>query len=177
MIGNGNPVLPGIAGCENEVASLLIQPALVEVFAEQFDPLRPTQIPRQFHATASTSSRTRCSRIIEGLGWSKKNALTASLTLARNSSHVSPWVKMSYERHSPTNPPSASWVMLKKISLYETWQGDAQETSGPLTALARRGVLEFTRRRPGSKQSRPALRSPASPRKYGVATSSTWQRR
>ena len=99
MIGNGNPVLPGIAGFENDVASLLIQPALVEVFAGQFDQLRPAQIPRQFHATASTSSRTRCSRITEGLGWSKKNALTASLTLARNSSHVSPWVKMSCERH------------------------------------------------------------------------------
>ena len=63
----------GIAGFENDVASLLIQPALVEVFAELFDPLRPAQIPRQFHATASTSSRTRCSRITEGLGWSKKN--------------------------------------------------------------------------------------------------------
>ena len=37
MIGNGNPVLPGIAGFEYDVASLLIQPALVEVFAEQFD--------------------------------------------------------------------------------------------------------------------------------------------
>ena len=34
----------------------------------------------------------------------------------------------------------------------------------------------FTRRRPGSEQSRPALRSPAPPRKNSVAESSIWQR-
>ena len=43
-------------------------------------------------------------------------------------------------------------------------------------ALTRGGVVGFTRRRTGSRQSRPSRRSSASPRKDGVAKSSTWQR-
>ena len=43
-------------------------------------------------------------------------------------------------------------------------------------ALARGGVAGFTRRRTGSRPSRPSPRSSASPRKYGGAKSSTSQR-
>ena len=43
-------------------------------------------------------------------------------------------------------------------------------------SMARSGVAGFTRRRTGSRPSRPSPRSSASPRKYGVAKSSTWQR-
>jgi hypothetical protein len=42
------------------------------MFAEQPDQLGATQIARQFHVPARSSSRTRCRRTAAGLGWSKK---------------------------------------------------------------------------------------------------------
>ena len=61
-------MLARIVGFEKDMASLLIHAPLTEILAEQLDQLRAAQIPRRLHATASTSSRTRCSRIAEGLG-------------------------------------------------------------------------------------------------------------
>src|SRR5271154_3594097 len=52
-----------------------------------------------------------------GFGPSKKYTETASFTLARNSSQVSPCVNMFSVRHSAEYPPSASSLTSKTNSL------------------------------------------------------------
>lgn len=68
VIGDGNAVLARAIRFENNVASFLIHAAIAVVLSEQFDQLRLAEITRQLHATAITSSRTRCRRMTEGLG-------------------------------------------------------------------------------------------------------------
>src|SRR5579859_5456654 len=100
MIGNGQAMVTRGVCFQNHVAAFLMNPAVAMIFAEQFNQLRTAQITGEFHAPVRSSSRTKCSRTAAGLGWSKKYADTASRTLARNSSQVLPWVKMSCDRHS-----------------------------------------------------------------------------
>ena len=121
VVGNGEPVMLWRLDLENNVAAFPVHLPVTVMLTEDPDQFRPIQIARQFHAGANTSSRTRCSRMQVGLGWSKKYAETASRTFTRNCSHVSPSVKMSCDRHSATKPPSPSWVTLNTISMPALW--------------------------------------------------------
>lgn len=72
MVGNCEAVMLWCLDLEDDVAAFPIHLPVTLMFAEYPDQFRPIQITRQLHAGASTSSRTRCSRMPEGLGWSKK---------------------------------------------------------------------------------------------------------
>jgi len=68
------------------------------------DPLvdRFGDVARNLHATGGESGQAATE--------SKKNAEVASSTFLRNSSHVSPSVKMLSVRHSAQYPPPDSWT-------------------------------------------------------------------
>ena len=68
MIGDGDSMLSELTRFENDVDAFLIHAPIAEMLAEELDQFRPAQITRQLHATASTSSRTRCRRMDAGLG-------------------------------------------------------------------------------------------------------------
>ncbi len=57
---------------KNDMTALLIDALITVMFAEEFDQLCTTQVAWKLHATAKSSSRTKCSRTQAGLGWSKK---------------------------------------------------------------------------------------------------------
>ena len=56
----------GLFGLKNDVAALLVNDAISPIAAQSLNYLPPAQIPRQLHAQARISSRTRCSRMEEG---------------------------------------------------------------------------------------------------------------
>lgn len=68
---NGNALMAGGTGLKNDVAADLMHLPVLPSAAEVLDQLLTAQIARQLHATASTSSRTRRSRIEAGAGESK----------------------------------------------------------------------------------------------------------
>src|SRR5665213_3483291 len=107
----------GCFGLKDDVAAHLVYDAIAPISAERFDDVAAASVARQLHqATATNSSRTKCSRIILGAGRSKWNAFTASKTLARSSAQSFPSVKMLSPKASATKPPSASWVTSKTSS-------------------------------------------------------------
>jgi len=71
VCGDRDAMKRGLLGLQNDMAAnlmdLLVSPVLREVLHERFS----VQIARQFHATASTSSRTRRRRIEAGGAESK----------------------------------------------------------------------------------------------------------
>lgn len=73
MVGYGEALMLGFFSLQNDVAALLIDYAVSPITAQSQNNLFPAQIPRQLHALAKISSRTKWSRIEEGscLGWSK----------------------------------------------------------------------------------------------------------
>src|ERR1051326_8654138 len=79
--------------------------------------LPAAEVARRFHYNDRTSSRTKCKRIDCGLGASKKYPSTASSTISRSSSHVSPCVTIDSVKHSATYAPSGSCVTLNTSSL------------------------------------------------------------
>ncbi len=68
VIRNCQTVMARCVSFENDVAAFLIDPPVAVMFAEELDQLGTAQVTRQFHATAKSSSRTRCSRTVAGLG-------------------------------------------------------------------------------------------------------------
>jgi len=68
VVGNRDAVMAGFVGFQNDVAAFLIYTAVSKAFAEVFDQLRSGKVAGQLHAGARTSSRTRCSRMLAGLG-------------------------------------------------------------------------------------------------------------
>jgi len=96
---------------------------LAATAAEHLCQMLPGYVAGNLHATDNTSSRTRCKRILAGIGRSKKNAATASRTSRRSSSQESPCVKMFSVRHSAQYPPPGSCTTSKtssSIHLYGT---------------------------------------------------------
>jgi hypothetical protein len=63
MIGHREPLMRRRVGLQNDVAAFLVHDAVTPIAAEGFDQLRTTQVARDFHAPARTSSRTRRSRM------------------------------------------------------------------------------------------------------------------
>ena len=53
-------------GLQDDVAALLFQFDIAPMFAKDFDQLPAGKVTRNFHATARTSSRTRCNRMLAG---------------------------------------------------------------------------------------------------------------
>jgi hypothetical protein len=53
---------------KNNVAAFFIDAAIGVMLAEQLNQLRATEIARQLHSQANTSSRTKCNRTRVGLG-------------------------------------------------------------------------------------------------------------
>src|ERR1017187_10852960 len=106
--------------------------------------LRARDVARDLHATDKISSRTRWRRICAGRGRSKKNALVASTTFLRSSSHVFPSVKMFSVRRPAQYPPSASCTTSKTNSAIATSYGRDLAESGraPLLATQRRRRIE-----------------------------------
>ena len=72
VIRNPNPVVRRLVSFQNDVTAFLMNPAIAVVFAERLNQIVTAQSTRQFLPQASNSSRTRCSRMDLGLGWSKK---------------------------------------------------------------------------------------------------------
>jgi hypothetical protein len=85
MCGNGNSLAPGRFCLQNDVTPGLMNFAISPVSAERFGKFAAAQLSRRFHHIVRTSSRTRCNRIVCGLGPSKKYPSTAPLTIARSS--------------------------------------------------------------------------------------------
>lgn len=88
---------------------------LIAEFAQRLDQRCRVDIAWQFHA-ASTSSRTKCSRITFGPSPSSKWQRTASRTLPRNSSRVSASVKMLCPSARAVYPPSSASSIWKMSS-------------------------------------------------------------
>jgi len=65
-------MMDGSICLQDNVTANLMHAAIAEVFAQYLDQLGAAEIAWEFHATANTSSRTRCSLTAAGLGWSKK---------------------------------------------------------------------------------------------------------
>ncbi len=72
MIWNRDAVLLRTIALNDDMAADLMDLAITEVPAQQFCERHAIDITRQLHATAKTSSRTRCRRMLLGLGKSKK---------------------------------------------------------------------------------------------------------
>ena len=71
MCRNGNPMMAWLFRLQNDVTADLVNSLIFPPPAEVADKFFSAQIPRQFHATASTSSRTNLSRIEAGGAESK----------------------------------------------------------------------------------------------------------
>lgn len=56
----------GLLGLKNDMTANLMDSLVSPALAEVFEQVLAAQIARQFHATASTSSRTRRRRIVAG---------------------------------------------------------------------------------------------------------------
>ena len=72
MIRYRDAVMPRLFALNHDVTADLMHLAIAKVPAQQFDEHGAIDITRQLHATARTSSRTKCKRMLLGLGWSKK---------------------------------------------------------------------------------------------------------
>ncbi len=68
---NSNAMGSRLLGLQNDVAANLMDSPVSPAFTEMPDQFFSAQIARQPHATASTSSRTRCSRMEAGGAESK----------------------------------------------------------------------------------------------------------
>jgi len=68
MIGNRNAMPTRTVALNDDVTSDLMDLAVPEVPTQQFRKRGAADVTRQLHATAKTSSRTRCSRILFGFG-------------------------------------------------------------------------------------------------------------
>lgn len=104
---------------KNDVTPHLMHDCIVPIPTKETNQVGSTQVARNFHPFAKTSSRVKCRRIAEGMGLrSKKNAETASLTFFLKLSQSLASVNIGSLRHSATNPPSDSCVTSKTISMH-----------------------------------------------------------
>src|SRR3954447_9815007 len=100
VVRDRDPVVSGLGGFQNDVTADLVHLRVLPFSAQRSARQHTRNVTGNLHATSRTSSRTRWSRTRSGRGRSKKNAEVASSTLLRNSSQVSPSVKMLSVRHS-----------------------------------------------------------------------------
>src|SRR5690242_12045527 len=100
MIWNWDPMVRRLLGLQNDVAAVLVHPRVRPFSAQEVGEAADGNVARNPHATWRISSRTRWRRTRSGRGRSKKYAEVASSTFLRNSSHVSPSVRMLSVRHS-----------------------------------------------------------------------------
>ena len=63
---NRNTLMSRRLGFEDDMAAGLVNSPVVPVLHKMFRKIDAVEIPRQLHATAITSSRTRCSRMDDG---------------------------------------------------------------------------------------------------------------
>ena len=72
MCGHSQALMRGGFGLKYNVTPLLVNNAAVPVSTKQVGKVLPAQVASKLHPLAKTSSRTRCSRMVEGrCGWSK----------------------------------------------------------------------------------------------------------
>lgn len=90
MSRNDHPLMGRFDGLQNDVTADLVHDDVTPFSAQVASKVIPVEITREFHPTARSSSRTRRIRTVFGTSLSKKYAPTASWTLRRKSSHVSP---------------------------------------------------------------------------------------
>jgi hypothetical protein len=72
MTWHRNAVMGGCLSLQDGVAALLVHQFVIPIPAQCPDQFIAGQIAGQSHSETNTSSRTRCKRILDGLGRSKK---------------------------------------------------------------------------------------------------------
>jgi molybdenum cofactor synthesis domain-containing protein len=68
MVWHRQAMMPRRLDLEDDMAAFLVDLPVAEMLAQRSGQVRPGEVPRQLHAQAKTSSRTKCSRIPAGLG-------------------------------------------------------------------------------------------------------------
>jgi len=71
MVRDCDSLVGWFSGFKNNLAAGLVQLRILPFPAENFYEVRAGDVTRQFHATETISSRTRCRRICSGRGRSK----------------------------------------------------------------------------------------------------------